>query len=206
MGSPMTSPQAIEFTEGVPFPIAPQDAACHIFTYAEGVLSPVAHDLRIHVEGLSLTLNPRAGSVVFGFDPSTLRVDGAFDAHRQGIDTVAKRDKAKIEARIRDEVLDARRFAECALSIEKAKAPTSNTFEIHGLLKLRGMERPISALIGEEEDFLKTRVTIALSDYGIGPVTALFGALRVKDTIVVEFRLHSRFGDAIKETLGLNRS
>ena len=53
------------------------NASCVVFTFKEGLLSPVAHDLRISVTRFSVLLDGARSTVTATFDTGSLLVDTA---------------------------------------------------------------------------------------------------------------------------------
>ena len=49
-------------------------AECFVYTYKEGVLSAVAHDLKLRVGAFWLTVDPQDSAVSASFDPNSIEV------------------------------------------------------------------------------------------------------------------------------------
>ncbi|HEX8950991.1 MAG TPA: hypothetical protein VF945_04050, partial [Polyangia bacterium] len=77
-------------------------AECLVYTFREGLLSAVGHDLCLRVERFTVevTGDPSAPEILGRFDAASLRVTG----------DVAPGDARKIEQHAADDVLAARRF------------------------------------------------------------------------------------------------
>src|SRR5437667_8282170 len=78
-------------------------AECLVFTFKEGLLSKIAHDLEVSVTRFSVELSP--SSVRAEFDPSSLRVLSARKDGRKNPDALSDADKSKIGEQIAKEVL-----------------------------------------------------------------------------------------------------
>ena len=63
-----------------PVPVLPHADAIHVFTFKEGLLSRLAHDLRLSVTHYDIEL--RAGRVRARFDVASARVDGVVVSDR----------------------------------------------------------------------------------------------------------------------------
>lgn len=160
----------------------PSDASCEIRTFREGVLSPVGHDLVLRVRS-------------FRVDAAPGRIEGRFDAGAlevAGPDALSGGDRRKIEARVRDEVLDVRRHPEVVFVSTRIEGP-----RVDGDLTIRGVTRSISFVARETGARLVARVELPLSSFGVAPVTAFFGALRVRDAVEVEIAVPGGLASAI---------
>jgi polyisoprenoid-binding protein YceI len=89
-------------------------------------------------------------------------------------------------------VLDTANFPEIrfrSLSIEKAGA---GKWRVHGDLTLRGQTRPVLAEVTGGAGHYSGSATLRQSDFGIKPVAAAGGAIKVKDEVRVEFEIFGR--------------
>ena len=79
-------------------------ASCQIFTYKEGLLSAVAHDLRISVSSFSIDIADDGSAVSATFDATSLKTDCAM---KDGSPTssLSDKDKADIDSNILKDVL-----------------------------------------------------------------------------------------------------
>jgi len=159
-------------------------ARCTVLTFKEGLLSTVAHDLKIRVLRFSIEVDVERAIVQARFDPRSLRVDCAM---RDGLDNpgaLASRDRAEIDRIIQDQVLHTSRFPEIALTSGSFSASPEG-WTVSGKLSLHGVLRPISARIARKGNALATEVRLHQPDYGIQPFTALLGTLKIKPDVVV---------------------
>ncbi|QEH34835.1 YceI-like domain protein [Aquisphaera giovannonii] len=173
------------------------DAGQSLFTvqaFAAGVLSFAAHSPRFAARDVLGRID---------FDPHRLddvEMELAVPAGRfELIDRVAPWQRAEIEGRMRGEVLHVERFPEIAYRSRSARgtdiAPGRYAIEIDGELSFHGVTRPqpIRAEIQTLETAARLvgRFHVRPSDHGITPVTALAGAIRLKDELTVSFDLIS---------------
>ena len=82
---------------------------CQVFTFKEGLLSAVAHDLKIAVERWSLTADAEAGTVSARFDLRSLTPVTAMKDGSEARGALGTRDLAKIKDTIQDTVLEVRK-------------------------------------------------------------------------------------------------
>jgi polyisoprenoid-binding protein YceI len=153
-------------------------AEAFVYTFKEGILSAVAHDLKIRVERLEL--DGEDMKVTASFDASSLRVvttrkDGADSAGL--LPTVMY---GEIEKNIRNDVLKSDKFPRITFESTEV-TPT----EVRGRLTLCGVTRDIRC--ARQGDRVEHRLDVR--DFGIKPYTAMLGTLKVKPEVVVEIRL-----------------
>jgi polyisoprenoid-binding protein YceI len=156
-----------------------------VFTFKTGLLSRVAHDLRLHVAELSIE---RTGErVAAQLDPNSLVVDGAIKSGRLDAGALSSRDRATILANIRDEVLETRRYP--TIQFEGTVRERDTELEVAGELELHGVRRPLAFTAKREGERIYASVTLTPSEFGIAPFKALAGAIRLQDRVVVELDL-----------------
>ncbi len=152
-----------------------------IYTFKEGALSALAHDLKIKVT--TLTLDKSDDSVSASFDAASLRVVCPRKAGRDNPGALPSLLYGEIEKNIVKEVLEAAKFPQVRFESSRVTAT-----EVVGQLTLHGVTREIRctrAADGLVEARLDQR------DFGIKPYSAMFGTLKVKAEVVVTVRLSS---------------
>jgi len=159
-------------------------ADCRVFTYREGLLSMVAHDLELRVTRLTLDVDEAARTVAATFDPTSLRVVQALRDGRPLPDALGANDRAQIERSIVADVLDAARFPEIRFA-STAVAETPGGVRVTGTLALHGRERPLEVSVRLDADVAVAEAPLHQPDFGIRPYSAMLGALRVKPDVVV---------------------
>lgn len=154
----------------------------HVFTYKEGLLSAVAHDLRLTARGFHVVLD--GDSVHATFPVEQFKIDGAIRDGR--LDDRALKPKHRRE--IRDTMLGRK--------ILKARAHPEVIFRgrragmrVLGDLLLAGRSAPIDMTVTQLEDRFKGRIELTPTRWGIAPYSAMFGALKLQDRVVVDFDL-----------------
>ncbi len=151
------------------------NSAVHVFTFKEGLLSPMAHDLKLAVTSFSIEFDGAA--VRATFDAASLRV---VTPMRNGVEKAGLLPPAlyaEIEKNARNDVLNAARFPQV-----KFEGEASET-ELHGTLTLHGVSRPLRApRLGNSVE-----LKLDVRDFGIKPFTAMLGALKVKPELLVRF-------------------
>ncbi len=156
------------------------NAECRVFTFKEGLLSAVAHDLEIDVERFEVEVADD-GSIVASFDAASLRVLDAVVDGTRAPGKLSARDKKKIDAYILSDVLRTKRHPK--VRFESTKVGESS---VEGRLELHGRSKQISLRrLGEAE----AEVTLHQPDFGIKPFSAMLGTLKIKPGIRVRMRL-----------------
>ena len=162
-----------------------------VFTYKEGLLSAVAHDLRLHVEARGVDVKLAGGQVAAELDATALVVDGVMRGAQLDDGTLDERDRRKIVDTIRRELLHTQRFPKIRFT-GKATARDAEQLALDGELELVGVRRPLSFTATRAGRRIRARVTLRPSDWGIRPYKALAGAIRLQDRVTVELDLDDR--------------
>lgn len=157
------------------------NARCRVFTFKEGLLSAVAHDLEIDVTDFTVEVSDD-GSITGRFDPRSLRVVHAMVNGRP--DAVSDKDKRKIQSNIDKDVLETKRHG----SIEFRSSAVDER-EVRGTLTLHGRSRDIVVPVREDGDDRVARVRLHQPDFGIKPYSAMLGTLKIQPDVEVELRL-----------------
>ena len=161
---------------------------CLVFTFKEGLLSPVAHDLKIGVRRFEVTVSEDGPSVEAIFDPASLETICAMRDGTPSASTLSRKDKKKVDDSIRSDVLRPRKHREirfASTSIERS----GDTYVVDGKLTLGGRTRQVTATVSRDGSRLATEVTIHQPDYGIKPFTALLGTMKVKADVKVHLSI-----------------
>ena len=159
-------------------------ASCRVFTYRDGVLSALGHDLELDVGRFAIDADEERRTVDARFDASSLRVVGA---QRDGAplpDALGPDERSQIERAITREVLTAGIYPEIRFSATDVRA-VGDAFEASGRLVLHGVERPLVVRAEWRGDRYVAATTIHQPAFGITPYRAFLGALRVKPDVDV---------------------
>lgn len=159
------------------------DAELVVFTKKEGLLSKVAHDLKIRAGRFELEIEGE-GAVRLTCPATALRVVNAMLDGREAPELLSAKDKVKIEDLIAKEVLSASRHPEIRF-VSTRVTPGPDGYRVEGDLSIAGTTRPISANVIRKKTCLDAEVTLRQTDFGIKPYTALLGALKVQDNLRV---------------------
>jgi polyisoprenoid-binding protein YceI len=164
----------------------------HVYTYKEGLLARVAHDLRLHVEARGIRTKRNGEQVTVEIDPTALVVDGAMRSSKLDDAALDDHDRWKIVDTIRREILHTQRFPSIRFTgkaIERGERELQLELTIDGELELVGVRRPLSVTATRDGRRIRARVILQPSVWGIQPYKALAGAIRLQDRVTVEFDL-----------------
>ena len=153
----------------------------HVFTYKEGLLSAVAHDLRLSARGYCVTLD--GDTVHATFPVEQLKIDGAMRDGR--LDDRALKPKHRRE--IRDTMLS--RILKARANPEIVFRGRREGMRVIGDLLMAGRSAPIELTVTELGGRYKGRVELIPTRWGIAPYSAMFGTLKLQDRVLVDFEL-----------------
>jgi polyisoprenoid-binding protein YceI len=164
------------------YKLGPEDGTLSVKTGRTGAAAKAGHDLVIEVAAWRATLevadDPARSSVTLDVDATSLHV-------RQGtggMQALGDDDKEDIRKTIDADVLKTLAIEFHSTSVET----DGNSWSVRGDLTLAGTSAPIGFELELGDDgALGATAVVKQSDWGIKPYSALFGALRVADEVVV---------------------
>ena len=170
-----------------------ETARCTIFTYKEGLLSPIAHDLKIAVTRFSIDVQKgEDGSFALQgeFSPGSLRVVTAMRDGSEAPQLLGESDRRKIEGNIANDVLEAAKYPQVRFSANGLRASEpGSVVALRGELSLHGKTRPLEIKVATKADVFVGVAELHQPDFGIKPYSALLGTLRIKPDLRVEIEL-----------------
>lgn len=164
-----------------------QSAECLIFTFKEGLLSPVAHDLKLRVGAFSIDLDQAPGkplSVKARFEASSVKVACAVRGGQEMEGSLSAKDRDEIDRSISQEVLESARHPEIRFE-SRSVTPEVGGYRVEGTLTLHGVSRPLSFRVRTAQGRHSIEIPLEQTDFGIKPYRALMGTLRIKSGVVV---------------------
>ena len=160
-------------------------AECLVFTYKKGLLSAIAHDLKIRVAKFEIEVDEQSRAIAARFDAASLRVMCAMQAGVKSPGTLSRDNKRQIEANIVGDVLDARTYPEIRFE-SSAVQDQGDAHVIKGTLSLHGKQRQITVRVRQEGDYYVAQARLHQPDFGIHPYSALLGTLKVQADVTVQ--------------------
>ena len=149
----------------------------HIFTYKDGILAKLAHDLRLSI--VSPTVDVDGNHVRVALSADQVRVDGVVKRGQVHPNDLSASQKQEIEKNITTKIV-----REHAIAFEG----TYSDDALEGDLTLNGKTQSIHIPLKPEGDRLQGRADITPSKWGIAPYKAMAGAIKLQDkwTIAVD--------------------
>jgi polyisoprenoid-binding protein YceI len=165
----------------------------HVYTFKEGLLSKLAHDLLIDITNFKVNLDvPEAGftsgSLEMELQADSLKVDCAMKNGERQPDTLKEKDIADIEKDMGGKVLHPDKYPTANFR-SKTIQEKDGGYKINGDLSLHGVTKSIDFDIDTNGENLKGMITLLQKDYGIKPFKAMLGTLRIKNEINIGFDL-----------------
>ncbi len=161
------------------------NASVLVFTFKEGLLSRVAHDLQLSVRDFTIELDESSFAVQAAVDPASLRVVCCMKRGVEAPGTLSAGDKQKVIEYTNKDVLHPRQHRTIGFrstSVHKA----GDGFVVDGILSLHGVHKAISTRVTRAGGGYTTSFDINQPDYGIEPFSAMFGAMKVKPVVRVK--------------------
>jgi len=166
-----------------------ENAECVVFTFKEGLLSPIAHDLRLKVTRFSVQVDGSAPAVTASFDTASLQVDTPMKDGAENPNALSDADKIKIAGQIRDDVLHSAKHPTAGFRSTSLVARADGGYDFEGELSLHGTTRTLSGssqLVGGRQ---VVELTLHQPDYDITPYKAMFGTLKIQADVKVRLKL-----------------
>ncbi len=163
---------------------------CLVFTFKEGVLSAVAHDLKLRVGRFFLDVEGQgeAQTIEARFEVGSIEVVCAMRGEEEQPSTLGESDRRKIEQLLRGEVLGGDKHPEVRFR-STAVRREGEGFRIEGELSVRGATRAIVAQSRPVAGRQQAEITLNQPDFGIKPYSAMLGALRIRPEVRVRVSL-----------------
>ncbi|MCA9719408.1 MAG: YceI family protein [Myxococcales bacterium] len=161
------------------------EATIRVFTYKDGLLARLAHDLRLTLERFELELED--GDARGRFWPESLRVDGVMK--RGGLDErgLSDGDKQKIIENMRREILLTARHPE--ITFTGTATRRGDAVAVRGQLELVGRAAPVELTLREAGGRLSGELELTPTRWGVKPYKALAGAIKLQDRVTVRVEL-----------------
>jgi polyisoprenoid-binding protein YceI len=165
------------------------NADCVVFTFKEGLLSPIAHDLRLRVGHFSVEVDEATHAIVASFDANSLSVDTPMRDGVENPSALSTADKQKIEGQIRDDVLHSARYPKVEFRGRATPVNAGGGYDLEGELTLHGVTQPISAQTQLVAGRQQLELRLHQPDFGITPFRAMLGTLKIRADVTVRLAL-----------------
>lgn len=160
------------------------NADVFIYSFKDGVLAKLAHDLKMKVERFTLNVDDATKKIDASFDATTVKVvarrkDGVDDTH--GFNMI---ELGTINSNIEKDVLESKKFPDIRF-VSTSVTQDGESYRVQGDLTLHGKTKSITATVRPQGSRWFTEVRLHQPDFGIKPYSAMMGALKVQADIIV---------------------
>ena len=142
------------------------NAECLVFTFKDGLLARLAHDLKIRVGTFSVEVADDRSAVTATFDARSLRTVCAREKGQDAHDKLSPKDVREIDGHIVDDVLHVARQSSIRF-VSSRVTPEGDGFRVAGELTLHGKGRGIVSAVRREGDRLIVTATLDQRDWGV---------------------------------------
>ncbi len=156
----------------------PSSAEVLVFTFKEGLLSAVAHDLKLRVGRFTIEVD--GGAARGEFDARSLSVVCAVQDGKDAPAALSEVMRAEIERNAARDVLDASRHP--SIRFETTSVTPA---AVAGNLTLCGVTRPVRGERHDQPGRAVAEFRLDQRDFGIRPYSAMFGTLKIKPEVRV---------------------
>ncbi len=161
-----------------------------VFTFKEGLLSAVAHDLEIRATRFSIRIDPETKVIDATFDARSLRVMGAMKDGARAHGALSESDKHKIEENIAGDVLHVKKHPEIRFTSTSVEEDASGTgYRVRGRLTLAGQTHEIAFVSRTDGEGQVAEIKLDQPTWGIKPYSAMLGTLKIKPEVIVRVAL-----------------
>lgn len=162
------------------------NAECLVFTFKEGLLSKIAHDLKLRVKDFRIAVTSDPVAIDATFSAQSLEVVTAMKDGEANPSALSESDKSKIAKQIGAEVLHASQYPEVTFVSSTVNETASGSLQISGTLSLHGTQQAMTIKTRENQGRQIAELTLHQPDFGITPYKAMMGTLKVKADVRVQ--------------------
>ena len=162
------------------------NSECFVLTFKEGLLSKIAHDLKISVTRFRVSIDPTGPSVVARFDPGSLVVTAVMSQGAEDANGLSAADKDKIAEQIAGDVLHASRHPQIEFRSSSVSPLPGGGYDIRGALSLHGVTREVTTVTRLQGERQVVDLELHQPDFGITPFKAMMGTLKVKPHVRIQ--------------------
>jgi len=101
---------------------------------------------------------------------------------------VEAKTQAEIQKDMQEKTLESTKYPEIVFRSTRVEKQGPRQWRVEGLLSLHGMSNQISVLVARSDNAYTGHTTLRQTDFGIKPVTAAGGNVKVKNELQLEFR------------------
>lgn len=164
--------------------LGPNRAEIRVFTFKEGLLSTMAHDLQLRLGRFEITWNPGTAAWWARVEASSVEVVSAMKDGREDQSALSAANKAEIQTNARKDVLHADKYNSVVF-----ESTSVSEGAIVGKLTLNGVTREVRLSVRDEDGHRVGEARLDQRDFNIKPYTALLGTLKVQPEVLVRVKV-----------------
>lgn len=165
-----------------------RDARCLIYTYKEGLLSAIAHDLELEVGRFTIEIDESTRAIQATFAADSIKVNHPMKGGRPNPSLLGPAYYPRIEANMRTDVLEVARYK--TIRFESTRVDVNgDEVTIEGALELHGNTKTVALTGKKRGDAWEAEVELHQPDFGIRVYSAMMGTLKIKPTVTVRLRV-----------------
>jgi hypothetical protein len=176
-------------------------AKCAIFTYKEGLLAAIVPGLKLEAGRFECFVDADTPRFSLRVDARSLRAVCVMRNGQEQRGGLSVGDRERIDQALVGEVLRADLHPTIAFTSTMV-TQIENGFALEGDLSLRGATRQIAAQTRQVGRWQVAELDLCLPDFGILPITALAGAIRVKPRLSLAFSVPFEAESACRGAVG----
>jgi polyisoprenoid-binding protein YceI len=147
-----------------------------------GVFSVAGHDHWINAPISAGALN----------DSDRPRVEFRVDASKMAVKPDPKVDdktQAEIQRDMQERTIESATYPEISFRSSRVEKQPDGQWKVDGTLTLHGVTKPIAAVVKRSGDAYVGHATLRQSDFGIKPISAAGGTVKVKNELEIDFHI-----------------
>jgi hypothetical protein len=159
-------------------------ADCFVFVMKEGILSAVAHDLKLQIQEFEVAVDETSRSVAAIFNADSATVVSAMKQGEEDPYALSVEQKTQIELSVRLDVLRSREFPDIVF-VSESVTDSEAGYLVRGTLEIRNKPQSIIFPVRPANGRLVAEAIINQPDFGIEPFSTMMGAIRVRPAVMV---------------------
>jgi polyisoprenoid-binding protein YceI len=159
-----------------------KDSTITIHVGKAGLFSAAGHEHWVNAPISAGTFN----------DSDPLRVEFTVDAKRMAVKPDPKIDaatQAQIQKDMQEMTLESGKYPEITFRCSRVEKQAEGLWKVEGLLTLHGVTKPVAVTVQRTGETYAGHASIKQTDYGIKPISAGGGLVKVKNEVEVEFQI-----------------
>lgn len=127
-------------------------------------------------------------------DSGSLHVEFQVDAAKMEVKPDPKIDaatQAQIQRDMQEMTLESRQYPQIAFRSSRVETQADGLWKVEGTLTLHGVTKPVAATVRRTGETYAAKVKIKQTDFGIKPVSAVGGLVKVKNEVELDVQIRA---------------